>query len=241
MQAISFYLLYPIIFLIASLPFRLLYVISDILCLLFWNSGYRREVVLANLKKSFPEKSESEILSLARSYYQYLCDIMLETLKAMRMSEQEMRERCVFHQTDWLTKMYEQKKSVIFVLGHYGNWEWGGLAFSLSSSYQLNIVYRPLSNPFFDRMITRMRTRFGARVTPAHQTMRDVVVNRNQTTAITLVADQAAITNNVHWTTFLNQDTDVYNGPEKLAVKFNYPVVFMNIKRLKRGYYGRDP
>ncbi|HCW06808.1 MAG TPA: lipid A biosynthesis acyltransferase [Cytophagales bacterium] len=241
MQAVVFYLIYPLLYLIASLPFWAMYKLSDVFYLLFWMSGYRREVVFTNLRNSFPEKTEEEIVALAKSYYRYLCDLTLETLKTLTMTSKEAKERCVYHSTLWLEKMFDEKKSIIIVMGHYGNWEWAGPTFTLNTKYQLNVIYRPLSNPYFEKMMTRMRTKFGTKITPANQTLREMVASRNSLTATAFIADQAATTANSYWTTFLNQDTAVFNGPEKLAVKFNYPVVYMNIKRTKRGYYDLTP
>ena len=241
MQRIVFYLVYPILYLITALPFWALYLLSDGFYYLFWISGYRKKVVLENLRNSFPEKSEQEITALAKAYYSYLCDLTLETLKTMHMTERQARERCVYRRAEWLDKMCEEKKSIIIVMGHYGNWEWAGPSFTLNTKYQLVVIYRPLSNLYFEKMMVGMRTKFGTRITPVEQTLRDMVANRKNVTATALIADQAASSANSYWTTFLHQDTSVFNGPEKLAVKFNYPVVYMNIKRLKRGYYELIP
>jgi len=159
------------------------------------------------------------------------------------MTEQEAREHCVYNQADWLDKMYDNKKSVIITLGHYGNWEWAGTSFTLNSRIQLVGIYRTLSNPYFEKMLSGMRTRFGTRITPVNLTLRDMVANRAQglITATAFIADQTASRENAYWTTFLHQDTAVFTGPEKLAVKFNYPVVYMNVRRLRRGYYDVFP
>ncbi len=241
MQAVIFYLLYPFIYLIALLPFRVLYAVSDFLYFFLNISGYRKEVVLTNLRKSFPEKSKNEIESISKKYFKYLCDLILETLKTIRMTEKEARERCVFYNTEWLNDFYENKQSVIIVMGHYGNWEWAGPSFTLNTKYQLVVIYRPLSNIYFEKMMSGMRTKFGTRITPVNNTLRDMVSNRSQTTATAFIADQTASPENAYWTTFMNQDTAVFTGPEKLAKKFNYPVVYMNIKRIKRGYYEITP
>lgn len=238
MQAFSFYLVYPWIYLLASLSFKTLYRVSDILYYILWRAGYRKKVVLQNLRNSFPEKSEEEILAIAKSYFRYLCDLTLETLKTLKMTERENRERCHFHKKDWLDKLYEEKKSFIIVMGHYGNWEWAGPCFTLNTNFQLVVIYRPLKNIYFEKMLSKMRTRFGTCITPVKNTLRDMVANRNQITATAFIADQTAnIPKDAYWTTFLNQDTAVFVGPEKLAVKFNYPVVYMNVHRVKRGYY----
>ncbi len=241
MSALGFYLVYPFVYLIASLPFWALYSVSDVFYYLFRLSGYRRKVVVQNLRNSFPDKSEKEIQQLCREYFRYLCDLTLETFKTLTMTEQEARDRCTLIFPDWLKEFANQKQSMLLVLGHYGNWEWGGPGFTLHSGIPLNVIYRPLSNPYFEKMMTGMRTKFGTRITPAKNTLREMVSLRNQHMAFAFIADQAATIENGHWMEFLHQDTSVYTGPEKLAVKFNYPVVFMNIKRLRRGFYEVAP
>ena len=117
----------------------------------------------------------------------------------------------------------------------------GRSAFSLANKSQLVVIYRPLSNPYFEKMMVGMRTKFGTRITPAHRTLRDMVANRNLVTATAFIADQTAFPESAYWTTFLHQDTPVFTGTEKLAIKFNYPVVYMHIRRLRRGYYDVTP
>lgn len=241
MQAFFFYATYPLIYLVASLPFRALYRLSDFLYYILKLSGYRRDVVLQNLRNSFPDKREAEIEILCEQYFRYLCDLMLETFKTLRMTEKEAKERCVFKNTTWLDELYKKKKSIIIVMGHYGNWEWAGPSFSLYTNYQLNVIYRPLSNTHFENMMTSMRTRFGTRITPVNLTLRKMVEYKNEVTATAFIADQTASKRDAYWTTFLHQDTAVFTGPEKLASKFNYPVVYMNVNRLRRGYYDISP
>ena len=237
MQAVFFYITYPFVYLVAALPFSALYKLSDILYYLLRLSGYRKDVVYKNLRNSFPDKSEQEIDAIGKSYFRYLCDLVLETLRTHRMSEKESRERCTFHNSEWLDKFHAEKKSFIIVMGHYGNWEWAGPSFTLNTRFQLVVIYRPLSNLYFEKMMCKMRTRFGTKITPVNLTLRDMVANRGSITATAFIADQTATRDNAYWTTFLNQDTAVFTGPEKLATKFNYPVVFMNVSRPKRGYY----
>ena len=237
MQAVFFYITYPFVYLVAVLPFSALYKLSDVLYFLLRLSGYRKAVVNKNLRLSFPDKSDQEIEAISKSYYRYLCDLILETLRTLRMSEKESRERCTFHKAEWLDKLQAEGKSFIIVMGHYGNWEWAGPSFTLNTGFQLVVIYRPLSNIYFERMMCSMRTRFGTKITPVNLTLRDMVANRGSLTATAFIADQTATRDNAYWTTFLNQETAVFTGPEKLAVKFNYPVVYMNVQRPKRGYY----
>jgi KDO2-lipid IV(A) lauroyltransferase len=237
MKAVFYYCTYPFIYLVALLPFRVLYGLSDGLYHVLRISGYRKKIILQNLTRSFPDKSPAEIDTLCKAYNRYLCDLVLEILKTIRMNDAESRRRCTFHTTDWLDKMRDEGKSFIIIMGHYGNWEWAGPGFTLATGYPLVVIYRPLSNPYFERMMTRMRTRFGTRITPVNLTLRDMVANRSHLTATAFIADQTAPRDKAYWMTFLNQHTAVFTGTERLAVKFNYPVVYMNVKRIKRGYY----
>lgn len=237
MRAIFYYSTYPFIYLVALLPFRALYVLSDVLYHILRISGYRKKVILKNLTLSFPDKSKTEIDALCQAYNRYLCDLILEIMKTIRMNESESRKHCVFHSTAWLDTMRREGKSFIIIMGHYGNWEWAGPGFTLATGYPLVVIYRPLSNPYFEKMMTRMRTRFGTRITPVNLTLRDMVANRSQLTATAFIADQTAPKDKAYWMSFLNQNTAVFTGAERLAVKFNYPVVYMNVKRMKRGYY----
>lgn len=241
MQAVLFYLSYPFLYLLASLPFNVLYLVSDGLYFILKLSGYRKSVVKANLRNSFPEKSDAEINDLCNSFFRYLCDLILETLKTMKMTESEIKERCLFEPPEWLMKLYIEKKSIIVVLGHYGNWEWAGPSFSINSLYQLVVIYRPLSNPYFEKMMVHMRTRFGTQITEAQQTLRRMIADKGKLTATAFIADQTASPESAYWTTFLNQDTAVFNGPEKLARKFEYPVVYFHVSRPRRGYYELKP
>ena len=237
MQAIVFYLVYPIIYLIASLPFWALYKFSDFLFFVVWKFGYRKKVVFTNLRNSFPEKSSNEIEFIAKEYYRFLADLTVETLKTMKMTKQEYAERCVFHPPDWLLKYQQEQQSLVIVLGHYGNWEWGGPSFSINTRFKLVVPYMHLANQHFNAMIVNMRTRFGVELVKVDRITRQMIANKDKLTATAFIADQAAWAHTAYWTNFLNQQTPVFMGPEKLAVKFNYPVVYMSVKRIKRGFY----
>ncbi len=241
MQALGFYLALPFIYLIAYMPFRLMYVVSDLFYFILIATGYRKKVVKTNLRNSFPNKTEAEIHQLYKQYYSYLCDLIFETFKTISLTAEEAKKHCVFHKAAWLDKMYEEKKSILIVMGHYGNWELAGPSFTLNNPYQLVVIYRPLSNPYFERMFVKMRTKFGTKITPVNNTLRDMVANRNQVTATAFIADQTATPENAYWTNFLNQDTAVFTGPEKLSKKFGYPVVYMSVNKVKRGYYEITP
>ncbi|RQO32600.1 lipid A biosynthesis acyltransferase [Taibaiella sp. KBW10] len=239
---IAYCLAYPILYLISFLPFRVLYGFSTFVkFILFDMIGYRKKVILGNLRHAFPEKTESEIQVIARQFYQYFCDMMLETVKSMTISAAALQKR--FLCTDALLKDFQyfadQKKSVIIVMGHHGNWEWGGNSFGLNCPQQLYAIFRPLHNVYFNNLIIRIRTRFKTKL----MTDRDVIgamrrlKREGSVIATAFLADQVPASKSVYWTQFLNQETAVFWGTERSAISMNMPVIYADIKRVKRGYY----
>ncbi len=195
--------------------------------------------MLTNLRNSFPNKPEKEIQVLAKKYYRYLCDMTLETFKVLTISEKQMMKRCTFSKESkqLFNKLAEEKQSAILVMGHLGNWEWAGSAFSLQFKQRLYVIYHPLSNKYFDGLIYKMRTRFGTGLYPMQTVFKDMLRNRKETNLTAFIADQTPSPENAHWMTFLNQDTPVFKGTEVISKKLNYPIVYTTVKKLKRGYY----
>lgn len=191
-----------------------------------------------NLRNSFPEKSEKEFNKIAIAFYRYLCDLFLETFKTLTISKKTMLAHCKMNDSaqKLFDTYYAQQKSIIIVMGHFGNWEWAGNVVD-SSKHQLYVIYHQLSNKYFNNLVIKMRTRFGTKLIEMKSTLRDMVANRKNITATAFIADQTPSSENAYWTTFLNQDTPVFTGTEKIASKFNYPVVYISVKRMKRGYY----
>jgi KDO2-lipid IV(A) lauroyltransferase len=240
MSTIGFYFALPFLYLISILPFPLFYLVSDgIYLLLYRVIGYRKKVVYENLKNSFPEKTHEELKKIEKQFYHYLVDLFLETLKTLTISKEEAIKRCKLNPkaVALFNELYTQKQSCILVMGHFGNWEWAGNTFSLINKQQLYVIYHPLTNKHFDKLMYDMRTRFGSKLYAMKDTMRGMISNRNEINATAFIADQTPAPENAYWTTFLNQDTPVFWGTEKIAQKLNYPVVYVTINRVKRGYY----
>lgn len=240
LQSLSYYCLYGSLYALSLLPFPVLYALSDLVCfVLFRVVGYRKEVVLKNLRNSFPDKSPAEINRLARDFYHYLCDLFLEMFKTLSISKKSMLRHCrmspealaVFNQ------LAGEGKSLILVCGHYGNWEWAGNTFSLLCSQHLSVIYHPLSSPAFDRLMYTMRTRFGTGLIEMRATFKEMVRMKGSVNATAFIADQTPFPEKAYWTNFLNQDTPIFMGAETIARKLNYPIVYTSVKRERRGYY----
>jgi KDO2-lipid IV(A) lauroyltransferase len=238
MQALLFYLSLPFIYGISILPFWVLYRLSDILfILLYYVTGYRRKVVITNLRNAFPEKTEEEIRQISRKFYRHFSDITVENLKALTMTEKTLRKIVRFEDTAMFEDLYEKGQSFIFVLGHLGNWELAGSRFNIEPFHHLYAIYHPLKNEYFESLVYHMRTRFGLGLYTMKGTLRGVLKNRSEITGTAFIADQTPVSPNVHWMEFLHQDTPVFAGAEKIAKKFKYPVVYMSMPQLKRGQY----
>src|ERR1017187_8186990 len=235
----GYYLILPFIYLLSILPFRVLYALSDFMYLfVFYLIRYRRKVVDTNLRNSFPEKPEEEIQAISKAYFHYLCDMTLETFKTLTISPKNALKHCHFHDTALFEQLHREHKSLILVLGHFGNWEWGGSSMSLATDYQLYVIYHPLKDKKMDRLIYNMRTRFGTKLIPMKNTLRDMIKNKDEVNATAFIADQTPSNPaNAYWTTFLNQDTPVFEGTERIAMMLKYPVVYVSVKRVKRGFY----
>ncbi|MDB4533332.1 lysophospholipid acyltransferase family protein [Vicingaceae bacterium] len=243
MQAIVYYISLPFIYLISILPFWLLYGVSDFIYLIVYHIfGYRKKVVLNNLRNSFPDKSEKEINKICKKFYSFFCDWIVEMIKSITISKDEMIKRCHFNDTSLLDKFSSEKRKVIFVMGHFGNYELAAAEMAFNTNYNLHVIYKPLSNKYFNDLINKKRKRFGTQIMPMSATFKTMLGNKNsdELSATTFIADQTPSPENAYWTSFLNQDTPIFWGTEVLASKLNYPVIYVSLNRVKRGHYKMD-
>ena len=239
MNRVTYRITASTLYLISLLPFPVLYFFSDILyILLYYILKYRRKVVSNNLLNSFPEKTKSELELIEKRFYRYLADLMLESVKTISISANEIKKRFVFKNLDLLTKHLQNGRSVIAVSGHYGNWEWGPVAIGLELKEKVLVVYKPLSDKRFEGLMNSMRSRFGSVMVPMKLTLRKVIEYKNEPNVLVLVGDQTPTREeSQYFTKFLNQQTAVFLGVEKIALKLNNPIVYFSINRIKRGYY----
>ncbi|QEC53663.1 KDO2-lipid IV(A) lauroyltransferase [Anseongella ginsenosidimutans] len=239
MKRLSYYLAFPFLYGISLLPFPLFYLLSDFFCFLLYRvAGYRKKVVMENLRNSFPEKSEEERKRIAARFYRNLADIMLETVKMLTISPESLKKRFQMTNLEFAEKYYAQGRSIAIAVGHFGNWEWACLSQGMASSHPSIVIYKPLSNPWFDRLFFRMRSRTGAVLVSMKQTLRTLVSYRGQSYMAVFAADQTPVQQDaVYWTPFLNQDTAVFLGIEKIAKMNNSVVMFCDMKRVGRGRY----
>ncbi|MDO5664551.1 MAG: lysophospholipid acyltransferase family protein [Bacteroidia bacterium] len=242
-KGIGFYLLYGVLSLVAMLPFGVLYFISDVLYIIvYYIAGYRKQVVRKNLINSFPHKKHDEIIQIEKKFYHHLCDYGVETIKTLRISDKEIRKRMVFKNPEVINRLTKDGNSCLLSLGHYGNWEWvPSISLYLLHGVEPGHVYKTLSSKAFNELFLKIRSRFNPTPIEMKTVYRTIIRNRNEGKALVVgfLSDQRPMTNggDEYWTTFLNQDTQVQNGLERIAQQFGFAVVYLDIKKIKRGYY----
>jgi Kdo2-lipid IVA lauroyltransferase/acyltransferase len=234
-----YYLVYSLLYLLSVLPLRLLYVLSDgFYGVVYHVIGYRKKVVLSNLKIAFPEKTDQERIRIAKKFYHNLIDSFIEMVKLISTGEEFLRKRFVVENTESLNELHKTGKSCHMHLGHTFNWEWGHLVLATLTPYQVIVVYMPISNPVFEKLIYRIRTRSGNVFLPANQMRRSIEPWLSRQYLLGLVADQnPGNPATAYWHNFFGRPTSFVSGPEKSARVQSLPVVFAYITKPKRGQY----
>lgn len=241
MDFIVYILVYPFIWLVSILPFRLLYAVSDLLYIILYHIvGYRRKVVNENLNLVFPDKSKEEIKRITKKFYHHLCDMTLESIKSLTISEAEMKKRFTFSNVDLINNIEkEQNKSIVLMCAHYGSWEW---IFILQTyvNFKGYAIYKQLKNKYFDRLIKRIRAKYNSYLITTKETIATLteLKNKGELTINGFVSDQSPLADKAyHWNEFLGIKAPIHTGAELLAKKLDMAVVFFRVKRLKRGFY----
>lgn len=239
---ILYYIIYPLWYVLSLLPLSVHYFFSDLIFPLIYHVlRYRRGVVHKNLMESFPEKDEKEIKRIERQFYHFFCDYLVESIKMMTISAEELKKRIVFEGMDKVRKTLEEGQSCALYLGHYCNWEWvSSIPLWLPETIRCGQIYHPLENAEFDRLFLKMRQRMGAVSIPMNDTLREIIRyrNENQPVIIGYISDQVPHWRNIHhWCNFLHHDTPVLTGTERIVRKTNHAVFYLDMYRLKRGNY----
>jgi len=241
MQLISYIFFRVMVFLFSLMPFSMLYRLSDGLRFLFLNViKYRYKVVKENLENAFPEKSESEINTLIEKSYRNLCDILLEGIKGMSLSDAEVMKRYKFINPEVADQFYDKGQNIVGMASHYGNWEWAVQAISLQLKCITVGVVARIKNKYLDGYIQKYRTHENVMVLYPDMASPIIAKWDKRPALFVYIADQSPPRNaadKAQWFKFLNQDTACLWGGDRMARKMDYPAINMAINRVKRGYY----
>jgi Kdo2-lipid IVA lauroyltransferase/acyltransferase len=224
---------------ISRLPMWALYAFSSFLYLLaFYVVRHRHQVIREQLEKVFPDWSDADRERIHKQFLKNFCDVLVEVWKSVSVSEADMRARMQIVNLDVARRYLDAGQSLMFVTSHLGNWEWLLQGVTLQLGYPVDAAYKPLHDPWAERLMLKVRSRFGARLVPAKELLADFLKRRGIVRAIAMNADQAPVsTDKRYWTRFLGQDTAFYIGAEQIARATRLPILYVGVRRIRRGYY----
>ncbi len=232
--------LFKILFLISRLPLRILYLISDLIFfVIYYFVGYRKKVVLENLKKSFPQKNSKEIEKIRKQFYVNFADYIVELVRSFTISNTELRVRVQHLNQDLFKDAKTEGRNIILLAGHVFNWEWFNALASIVPQEHCHPVYRKVQSTFWEDQIKKIRNSFGNEALEAGDVMRHIFRNKNDGNSVYMfVADQTPHISFVDvGVEFLNQETPVFIGYDKLATRMDLVFIYCEMKKVKRGYY----
>ena len=240
MQLLLYILFYPIIWLISILPFPVFYLVSDGVCFLTYRViGYRKKTVRENLALALPHLSETERRNIEKKFYSHLCDMFLEMIKTLSISQKEIEKRFTFSNLDVYLELEKKNKSVAVLCAHYASYEW-----VISMNYYIHHkgygIYKKIANPHFDKLVKKIRSKFKAELITTKETIATITNNYNngELSLYGFASDQSPKKNAAyHWAPFMGHEVPVHTGAEMLAKRFDMNVIFLRTKKIKRGYY----
>lgn len=231
-------LFYPL----AVLPFSVLYALSDFLYVIIYKcKKYRIKVVRANLRNSFPKKSEAELLEIEKEFYHHFCDNIVETIKLLHISDKQISKRVKLLHGELVTECANQNRPIVLYLGHYGNWEWVTSIAQMYKGPEMSLqIYKPLRDKAFDKLMLKLRSRFGSVSVPQKKTFRELLKAKMKYKCfiVGFIADHRSNSKiSHHETMFLNQNTSFNVGGEEIGKRIKANYLYLDVKKVKRGYY----
>ena len=240
MKLLIFIIVYPLIWILSILPMRLLYIISDFFRFVVFDLvGYRKKVVIENLKMAFPDKSDKEIKNIARKFYKHFVDLIFESIKSFTISEKEILKRYKYKNPELVNKLAKEGKSIALVGAHQANWEWS-FSLPLVLDTQVFGAYTRLTNKYFEKAVKNSRTKFGIEGLKTSETIKGIHKNylKKIQGAYILLSDQSPQVHKTHyWTEFFGIKVPIHTGAEILAKRYDFTVINYTVKKIKRGYF----
>lgn len=240
MRFLIYLIVYPFLWCISMLPFKLLYLFSDFVYLIvYYVIGYRKKTVRENLALALPQLSASERLNIEKKSFRHLCDMFLEMIKTMTISKKEISKRFVFPNLEVYKKLEEQDKSIAMMLAHYASYEWV-ISMNTYVNFSAFAIYKKIANPYFDKLVRDIRSRFKAALITTKETVPYIIKNKNNhlLSIYGFASDQSPkVASAFHWQKFMGIEVPVHTGAEMLSKKYDMNVIFLKVKKVKRGFY----
>ncbi|MEZ4800371.1 MAG: lysophospholipid acyltransferase family protein [Flavobacteriales bacterium] len=224
---------------LSLLPYPILYGISNFFYyVIFYIVGYRKKVVFKNLKNSFPEKSDEELMVIMKKFYRHFCDLVVESVKNFSISDAAARKRFKSIHSEVMNDYAAKGQSVILAGGHYANWEFWAVAGPQHLDHNVVAIYKKLRNDYFDQKMRESRGKFGLQLVRTLDTGEFFKSNVENNIAMVFGFDQSPSNpKKCVWVDFLGQETGALYGAEKYAKDYNLPIIYGEQRKVKRGYY----
>ncbi|WP_367770450.1 lipid A biosynthesis acyltransferase [Flavobacterium sp. WC2421] len=240
MQFLIFIIAYPLLWLLSILPFRIFYLLSDaIYFLIYYIIGYRKKTVRENLAMALPNLSDEERLVIEKKSYRHMCDMFMEMIKTMTISSKEMNKRFVITNLEVIKEYEAKEKSIMLLVSHYASWEWL-ITLNQKISYKGVGVYKKINNKYFDKLIRDIRSKYNTELVVSNKTI-PLIADNNRKNILSIYgipSDQSPAANRIfHWDKFMGIEVPVHTGAEMLAKKYDLNVIYVKVKKVKRGYY----
>lgn len=240
MKLVLYLLIYPILWFISILPFRLLYLFSDfVYVLMYYVVGYRKKTVRHNLALALPHLSEKERLHIEKKSFRHLCDMFLEIIKTMSISQKEMDRRFKFLNFEVYKNLETKGKSIAVLCAHYASYEWV-ISMNKYIGFKGFAIYKKIANPYFDKLVKKIRSKHKAYLITTKETFDVIEENYNNgvLSVYGFAGDQSPkLQKAKHWGSFMGVKVPIHTGAEMLAKRFDMNVIFLKVKRPKRGFY----
>ncbi|WP_299442014.1 lysophospholipid acyltransferase family protein [uncultured Aquimarina sp.] len=240
MQLLVYRLVYPVLWIISKLPWRLFYLFSTCVYIFIYHIiRYRRKSVTENLILIFPEKPKQEIHKTRKAFYKHMCDMFLEMIKSISISDKDLLERFKITNIETLKNLEAKNKSIIVLMSHYASYEWSTVT-QLLIDYPTVGVYKQIKNKYFDQLVHQIRQRYDARLIASYNAMKEITRDKvnGKLCSYAFLSDQSpSIEKATYWTDFMGIKVPTHVGGAVLAKRLDMSVVYLHVEKVKRGYY----
>lgn len=238
LQTIAYRSLYGILYIVSLLPMTLLYAMASFAFFLSNHViGYRKAVVIQNISRSFPDMKYGEIRCVVKKFYACFTDYFAEILKSISAPAKVLDKKITFENLELIDRHINTGRNVIACLGHCGNWEM--LNFTpYKLRHDMYAVYKPLRSGIMNRLMIKLRSRFGMKLIPDKSVIRHILTKKSSSAVYLFLADQCPrIKEEKYKFELLNQETYLFSGMEKLARISRSAVIYLHIAQLSKGNY----
>lgn len=241
MQRLVYWVAYPFLWVVSKMPFPLFYFFSDCVCFVVYHIvRYRRATVRNNLELVFPDKAEKERQRIEKKFYRHMCDMFLEMIKSISISETALKKRFVYTNAEEINRIQQSGKSIILLYGHYASYEWSNALQLYDIGYEAFGIYKKLKNHFFDKLAHKIRGRFHAKLIPTFKATSQIAKNehKNIRGIYAFIADQSPKWNKAsYWTKFMGITCPAFIGGEVIAKRLDMAVMYLHVEKVRRGHY----